>query len=130
MAGWMFGVGKFEQFDGRTVFDNECDTDTVGWAVRRNQDFAPSKLGREVGHFERDVRHSPDKIGNRRICLEAHPFHAKFAFLVTDDEDFQVFQVGLPGLRFVSGNPDVVITAHCFPSGRTGAKFYSIRYHV
>jgi hypothetical protein len=86
----MFGVGKFEQFDGRAVFDDECNADTVRWAVRRNQDFVASKLGRKVGHFKRDVRHSPDEIGNRRIRFEAHPFHAKFAFLVTDDKEFQM----------------------------------------
>jgi hypothetical protein len=28
--------------------------------------------------------HSPDEIGNRRVCFEAHPFHAEFAFLVID----------------------------------------------
>jgi hypothetical protein len=36
------GIGEFEEFDGRAVFDDECDADTVGWAVRRNQDFAVS----------------------------------------------------------------------------------------
>ena len=38
----MVGVGEFEQFDGRAVFDYERDADAVGWAVRRNQDFAAS----------------------------------------------------------------------------------------
>jgi len=124
----MFGVGKFEQFDGSAVLDDECDADTLGWAVRGNQDFAASELGGEVGHFKRDVRNSPDKIGNRGIRFEAHPFHAEFAFLVTDDKKFQVFQVGLPRLRFGSGNPDVVITAHCFLSAGELAQivFYSL----
>jgi hypothetical protein len=76
------------------------------------------------------MRHSPDEIGNRRVRFEAHPFHAEFAFLVTNDKEFQMFQVGLPKLRFGSGNPDVVIPAHCFSSGRIGAKFYSIRCRV
>jgi hypothetical protein len=121
----VIGVGKFQQFDGRAVFNDECDADAVGRAVRRNQDFAAGKLGGQIGHFKRDVRHSPDKIGNRRIRFEAHPFHAEFAFLVTDHENFQVFQMGLPRLRFVRGNPDVVVPAHRFPSGRTAAGFYS-----
>src|ERR1700733_14703768 len=30
------------------------------WAVRRNQDFAASKLGGEISHFKRDVRNLPD----------------------------------------------------------------------
>ena len=50
----MVGVGEFEQFDGRAVFDYERDADAVGWAVRRNQDFAASKLGGEISHFKRE----------------------------------------------------------------------------
>ena len=126
----MVGVGEFEQFDGRAVFDYERDADAVGWAVRRNQDFAASKLGVEISHFKRDVRNLPDEIRDRRVRFEAHPLHAEFAFLVADDKEFQMFQVRLARLRFGSGNPDVVIPAHCFLSGRTGAKFYSIRYRV
>jgi hypothetical protein len=77
------------------------------------------------------VRHSPDEIGNRRVRFEAHPFHAEFAFLVTHDKQFQIFQVGLPRLRFRSGNPDVMIPAHWFLSPEEiGTKFYSIRYRV
>src|SRR5262245_60564428 len=91
-------------------------------------EFRARKLGGEVGHFKRDVRHSPDEIGNRRVRFEAHPFHAEFAFLVTNDKESQMLQVRLPRLRFDSGNTDVVIPAHCFSSGRIGAKFYSIRY--
>ena len=103
----MLGVGKFEQFDWRAVFDDKCDADTIGWAVRRNQDFAASKLREEVGYFKRDMRHSPDKVGNRRVRFEAHPFHAEFAFLVTDHKNFQMFQVGFTRLRFGRGNSDV-----------------------
>jgi len=44
-AARMVGVGEFEQFDGRAVFDDKRDADAVGWAVGRNQDFAASKLG-------------------------------------------------------------------------------------
>jgi hypothetical protein len=79
--------------------------------ARRSQDFAASKLGGKVGHFKRDVRDSPDKVGNRRVCLEAHPFRAEFAVLVTHDKEFQIFQVSFPRLRFGSENPDVVIGA-------------------
>jgi hypothetical protein len=43
------------------------------------------------------------RIRDGRV-FETHPLHAKFAFLVTDDKDFQVFQVDLAGLRFGSGN--------------------------
>jgi len=45
----------------------------------------PANSDERVGHFKRDVRHSPHEVGNRRIPFEAHPFHPKFAFLVTDD---------------------------------------------
>ena len=113
----MFGVGEFEQFDWRLVFDDERDADTLGRAVRRNQDFAASKLGGKVVHFKRDVWHSPDQIGNRRVRFKAHPFHAEFAFLAADDKEFQMLQVGLPRLRFGSGNPDV---------GDTGAFLFSL----
>jgi len=101
------GVGEFEQFDGRAVFDYERDADAVGWAVRRKQDFAASKLGDEISHFKRDVRNAPDEIRDRSVRLETYPLHAEFAFIVADDKDSQVFQVGLPGLRFGSGNSNL-----------------------
>jgi hypothetical protein len=110
----MVGVGEFEQFDGRAVFDYERDADAVGWAVGSNQDFAASKLGGEISHFKRDVGNLPDEIRDRRVRFETHPLHAKFAFLVADDKEFQVFQVGLARLRFSSGNSDVMVPAHCF----------------
>src|SRR5580658_11055891 len=113
-AARMVGVGEFEQFDGRAVFDYERDADAVGWAVRRNQDFAASKLGGEISHFKRDVRNVPDQIRDRGVRFETHPLHAEFAFLVADDKELQVFQVGLARLRFGSGNSDVMIPAHCF----------------
>jgi len=62
-------VGEFEQFDGGAVFDYERDADAVGWAVRRNQDFAASKLGGEISHFKRDVRNVPDEIMRRRMSV-------------------------------------------------------------
>jgi len=108
-AARMVGVGEFEQFDGRAVFDYERDADTVGWAVGKNQDFAAGKLRGEISHFKRDVRNSPDKIRDRRVRFETHPLHTKFAFLVADDKEFQVFQVGLARLRFSSGNSDVMV---------------------
>ena len=112
----MVRVGEFEQFDGRAVFDYERDPDAVRWAVRRNQDFAASKLGGEISHFKRDVWNLPDEIRNRGVRFETHPLHTEFAFLVADDKEFQVFQVGLAWLRFSSGNSDVMVPAHCFRS--------------
>jgi hypothetical protein len=109
----MVGVGEFEQLDGRAVFDDERDADAVGWAVGRNQDFAAGKLGGEISHFKCDVRNLPDEIRDRRVHFETHPLHAKFAFLVADDKELQVFQVGLASLRFSSGNSDVMVAAHC-----------------
>jgi hypothetical protein len=47
----MARVGEFEQFDRRAVFDYERDADAGRWAVGRNQDFAASKLGGEICHF-------------------------------------------------------------------------------
>jgi hypothetical protein len=91
LAARMVGVGEFEQFDRRAVFDYERDADAVGWAVRRNQDFAASKLGGEIGHFKGDVRNVPDEIRDRCVRFETHPLHAEFAFLVADDKDFKVF---------------------------------------
>src|SRR5579863_2822467 len=111
-AGGVVGVGEFEQFDGRAVFDYERDADAVGWAVGRNQDFAASKLGGEISHFKGDVRNLADEIGDRRVGFETHPLDAEFAFLVADDEEFQVFQVGLARLRFRCGNSDVMVAAH------------------
>src|SRR6204780_3891353 len=113
-AARMVGVGEFEQFNGRAVFDDERDAEAVGWAVGRNQDFAPSQLRGEISHFKRDVRNLPDQIRDRRVRFETHPLHAKLAFLVADDKEFQVFQVGLARLRFSSGNSDVMVAAHGF----------------
>jgi len=122
----MVGVGEFEQFDGRAVFNYERDTDAVRWAVGRNQDFAASKLIGEISHFERDVRNLPDEIRDRRVRLETHPLHAKFTFLVADDKDFQVFQVGLARLHFSSGNSDVMVPAHCFSLSLELQEFYPL----
>jgi hypothetical protein len=129
-AGRMVGVGEFEQFDGRAVFDDESDTDTVGWAVGGNQDFATSKLGGEISHFKRDVRNLPDEIGDRRLRFETHPLHAKFAFLVADNKEFQVFQVGLARPCFSSGNSDVMVPAHCFSLSAELAQILRCRYRV
>jgi hypothetical protein len=123
----MVGVGEFEQFDGRAVFDYERDADAVGWAVGRNQDFAAGKLGGEISHFKRDVRNLPDEIRDRRIRFETHPLHAEFAFLVADDKEFQVFQVGLARLRFSSGNSDVMVPAHCFSLSGVSAEAVYLR---
>jgi hypothetical protein len=129
-AGRMVGVGEFKQFDGRAVFDYERDADAVGWAVGRNQDLAASKLGGEIRHFKRDVRNLPDEIGDRRVRFETHPLHAKFAFLVADDKDFQVFQVGLARVRFSGGNSDVMVPAHCFSLSVELAQILRRGYHV
>ena len=129
-AARVVGVGEFEQFDGRAVFDYERDADAVGWAVRRKQDFAASKLGGEVSHFKRDVRNVPDEVRDRCVRFETHPLHAEFAFLMADDKDFQVFQVGLPRLRFGSGNCDVMVPAHCFSLSVELAQILRYRYRV
>jgi hypothetical protein len=129
-AARMVGAGELEQFDGRAVFDYERDADSVGWAVGRNQDFAASKLGGEISHFKRDVRNLPDEIRDRRVRFETHPLHAKFAFLVADDKEFQVFQVGLARLRFSSGNSDVMVPAHCFSLSVELAQILRCRYRV
>ena len=125
----MFGVGKFDQFRCLRRFSTMNATRTPSDRL-----FAGIRISRPASSEERsvtskrDVRHSPDEIGNRRIRFEAHPFHATFAFLVTDDKEFQVLQMSLARLRFVSGDPNVVISAHCFLYGRTGAKRYLIPY--
>src|ERR1700677_4571375 len=125
-AGRVVEVGEFEQFDGSAVFDYERDADAVGWAVRRNQDFAAGNLGGEISHFKRDVWNLPDEIRDRCVRFETHPLHAEFAFLVADDEEFQVFQVGLARLRFSSGNSDVMVPAHGFRSRWNWHKFYAV----
>ncbi len=129
-AARVVGVGEFEQFDGRAVFDYECDADPIGWAVWRNQDFAASKLGGEISHFKRDVRNLPDEIRDRCVRFETHPLHAEFAFLVADDKDSQVFQVGLPRLRFGGGNSDVMVPAHGYSLSVELAQILRRRYGV
>src|ERR1035441_9326636 len=80
--------------------------------------------------FKRDVRNLPDEIRDRRVRFETHPLHAKFAFLVADDKEFQVFQVGLARLRFSSGNSDVMVPAHCFSLSVELAQILRCRYRV
>jgi hypothetical protein len=127
--GWLGSVNSSSS-NRRAVFDYERDADAVGWAVRRNQDLAAGKLGGEISHFKRDVRNVPDEIRDRCFRFETHPLHAEFAFLVADDEDFQVFQVGLARLRFGSGNSDVMVPAHCFSLSVESAQIPSYRYRV
>src|ERR1019366_9142487 len=91
-AARMIGVGEFEQFDGRAVFDYKRDADAVGWAVGRNQDFAASKLGGEISHLKRDVRNLPDEIRDRSVRFETHPLHAKFAFSWLTTKSFRCFK--------------------------------------
>ncbi len=122
----MVGVGEFEQFDGCAVFDYERDAHALGWAVRRNQDFAASKLGGEISHFKRHVRNLPDEIRDCGVGFETHPLHAEFAFLVTDHKEFQVLQVGLARPRFVSGNSDVMIPAHWLSLSVGLSQFYAV----
>src|ERR1700722_14664970 len=129
-ASRMVRVGEFEQFDGRAVFDYERDADAVGWAVGRNQDFAARKLGGEISHFKRPGRNLPDERGDRRGGFETHPLHPKFAFLVADDKEFQVFQVGLARLRFSSGISDVMVPTHCFSLSVKWAQILRCRYRI
>jgi hypothetical protein len=79
----------------------------------RTQDFTASKLGGQISHLKRDVRNFPDEIRDDRVRFETHPLHAKFAFIVADDKEFQVFQVGLARLHFISWNSDVMVPPHC-----------------
>ena len=72
------------------------------------------------------VRNLPDQIRDRRVRFETHPLHAKFAFLVADDKEFQVFQVSLARLHFSSGNSDVMVPAHCLSTRWNRHKFYAI----
>jgi len=46
-----------------------------------------------------------DEIRDCGVRFETHPLHAKFAFLLADDKDFQVFQVGLASFASVVGIP-------------------------
>src|ERR1700749_4941085 len=119
-------VGEFEQFDGRAVFDYKRNAHAVGWAVRRNQDLAAGKLGGEISHLKRYVRDVPDEIRDNCVRFETHPLHAEFAFLVADDKEFQVFQMGLPRLRFGSGNSNVMVASHCFFAPWNWHKFYAV----
>jgi hypothetical protein len=66
----------------------------------------------------------------RRVRFETHPLHAKFAFLVADDKQFQVFQVGLARLRFSSGNSDVMVPAHRSSLSVELAQILGCRYRV
>ena len=109
----MVGVGKFEQFNGRAVFDYERNADAVRWAVRRNLDLPASKPEARSA-TSRHVRKLPDEIRNACVRFETHPLHAEFAFLVADNKESQVFQVGFARFRFGRWNSDVMVPAHCF----------------
>src|ERR1700678_1052706 len=65
-----------------------------------------------------------------RTRFETHPLHAKFAFLVADDKEFQVFQVGLARFHFSSGNSDVMVVAHRFSLSMELALILRRRYRI
>jgi hypothetical protein len=88
--------------------------------------FRGQQARRRDQPLKRDVRNLPDEIRDRRVRFETHPLHPKFAFLVADDKEFQVFQVGFARFRFSSGNSDVMVTAHCFRSPWNWHKFYAV----
>jgi hypothetical protein len=104
-AGSVVGVGEFEQFDGRAVFDNEHDADAVRRAVRRNQNFAANKLERDISHFKRDAWNMPDKIGDLRAGskrIHSTP-NSLFSWLTT--KTFKCFKWVSPGFASVVGIP-------------------------
>jgi hypothetical protein len=101
----MVGVGEFEQFDGRAVFDYERYADTLGWAVGRNQDFAASKLGGEISYFKRDVRNLPDRSGTAASAskrIHSTP-NSPFSWLTT--KSFRCFKWVSPSFASVVGIP-------------------------
>src|SRR5580704_10287234 len=51
-------------------------------------------------------------------------------FLVADDKEFQVFQVGLARLRFSSGISDVMVPTHCFSLSVKWAQILRCRYRI
>ena len=73
--------------------------------------------------------HALVEYGNRGVGFETHPLHAKLAFLVADDEEFQVLQVGLARLRFRGGNSDVMVAAHFALRGIGGDSTPSCEVH-
>jgi hypothetical protein len=75
----MFGVGEFEQFDRRAILDDERDADTVGWAVRLNQDFAAGQLGGEVGQTRRAPLSGRDREPPRPLRSASIPRRIRFS---------------------------------------------------
>ena len=91
--------------DGHAVFDYERDADAVRWSVRRNQDFAASKLGGEISDCKREMRNFPDEIRNRRVRLgriHSTP-NSLFSWLTT--KSFRCFKWVSPGFASVVGIP-------------------------
>src|SRR5271166_6167709 len=127
--GWLVSVNSSSSMGAPFSTMNATRTPSDG-LLGGIMDFAASKLGGEISHFKRDVRNLPDEIRDRRVRFETHPLHAKFAFLVADDKEFQVFQVGLARLRFSSGNSDVMVPAHCFSLSVELAQILRRRYRV
>ena len=127
--GWLGSVNSSSSMGApfSTMNATRTPSDGLLGAIRISR---PAKLGGEISHFKRDVRNLPDEIWDRRVRFETHPLHAKFVFLVADDKDFQVFQVGLARLRFSSGNSDVMVPAHCFSLSVELAQILRCRYRV
>jgi hypothetical protein len=100
----MVGVGEFEQFDGRAVFDYERDADAVGWAVGRNQDFAARKLGGEISHYAtcgtRRTRSGTAASASKPIYSTPNSL---FSWLTT--KSFRCFKWVSPGFASVVGIP-------------------------
>jgi hypothetical protein len=56
--------------------------------------------------------HLPDQLGNRCVGFEAHPFDAKLAVFVSDNEGLEMLEVALSRSRLAGRNSNVVIAAH------------------
>jgi hypothetical protein len=112
----MVGVGELKQLNGCAVFDDERDPHTVGWAVRRNQNFPACQLRCKVTDLKSNMWHLPDQLRNTCIRFEPHPLHAILAVFVSDNKDLQMLDVALARPRLVRRNSNVVISAHLLTS--------------
>src|SRR5581483_1598496 len=103
---------KLKELDWGAVFDDKSYCHPIGWRVRRDDDLLPFQFCCQVIYLEGDVRHSPDKVGNARLGLEAHPFDSVCAGFISRYIRRVAYDKFLSFATLAGRNSEVVIPAH------------------
>ena len=80
----------------------------------------------EVVHFEGDVRHRPDELGDLAVRVEAHPLDAERARLEARDVDLEMGQIDLARVGHRGRNAKMMVAPAAFGDG--GWRFVALPF--